>query len=38
MRLVNYNKAVFGEFYLDIIENHVLFKTDAERQSRKSED
>lgn len=30
VRLVNYNRAVFGEYYADIIENHVLFKTDAE--------
>merc|ERR1712165_588399 len=28
VRLVNYNRAVFGEFYSEIIENHVLFKTD----------
>jgi len=27
VRLVSYNRAVFGEFYEDIIENHVLFKT-----------
>jgi len=26
VRLVSYNRAVFGEFYDDIIENHVLFK------------
>jgi hypothetical protein len=26
VRLVSYNRAVFGEFYEDIIENHVLFK------------
>eukprot|EP00095_Tigriopus_kingsejongensis_P012430 maker-scaffold924_size80766-snap-gene-0.15 protein:Tk12430 transcript:maker-scaffold924_size80766-snap-gene-0.15-mRNA-1 annotation:"t-complex protein 11-like protein 1-like" len=25
VRLVNYNRAVFGEFYAEIIENHVLF-------------
>ena len=30
VRLVNYNRAVFGEFYTEIIENHVLFKTAAE--------
>lgn len=27
VRLVSYNRAVFGEFYDDIIENHVLFKS-----------
>merc|ERR1712168_957957 len=26
VRLVNYNKNVFGEFYNDIIANHVLFR------------
>jgi len=29
LKLVNYNKEVFGEFYNDIIENHCLFKVDA---------
>ena len=29
VRLVNYNRAVFGEFYTDIIENHVIFKEEA---------
>merc|ERR1711981_871892 len=27
VRLVSYNRAVFGEFYEDIIENHVFFKS-----------
>jgi len=27
VRLVSYNRAVFGDFYEDIIENHVLFKS-----------
>jgi len=31
VRLINYNRAVFGEFYLEIIENHVLFKRDNEK-------
>lgn len=26
VRLVNYNKSVFGEFYNQIIENHIFFK------------
>jgi len=26
VRLVAYNRSVFGEFYTDIIDNHVLFK------------
>ena len=26
VRLVAYNRSVFGEFYSDILENHVLFK------------
>jgi hypothetical protein len=30
VRLVSYNRAVFGEFYDDIIENHVLFKSKKE--------
>jgi hypothetical protein len=28
VRLVNYNKSVFGEFYNDIIANHCLFKVE----------
>ena len=34
VRLVNYNRAVFGEFYTELIDNHVLFKTTAEEASR----
>lgn len=30
VRLVSYNRAVFGEFYADIIENHVLFRPEAD--------
>jgi len=33
VRLVNYNRAVFGEFYSEIIENHVLFKADEGQKS-----
>jgi len=29
VRLVNYNKSVFGEFYNEIIENHCIFKVEA---------
>jgi len=29
LKLVNYNKDVFGEFYNDIIENHCLFRVEA---------
>jgi hypothetical protein len=29
VRLVNYNKSVFGEFYNDIIENHCLFNVES---------
>jgi len=29
VRLVNYNKSVFGEFYNETIENHVMFKVEA---------
>lgn len=29
VRLVNYNKNVFGEFYNEIIENHCIFKVEA---------
>lgn len=33
VRLVSYNRAVFGEFYDDIIENHVLFTLPGELRS-----
>ncbi len=29
LKLVNYNRDVFGEFYNDIIENHCLFRVEA---------
>merc|ERR1712038_1029213 len=29
LKLVNYNKDVFGEFYNEIIENHCLFKVES---------
>jgi len=29
VRLVNYNKQVFGEYYADIINNHCLFRVEA---------
>jgi len=29
VRLVNYNKQVFGDYYADIINNHCLFKAEA---------
>ena len=29
LKLVNYNRDVFGEFYNEIIENHCLFKVEA---------
>ena len=29
LKLVNYNRDVFGEFYNSIIENHCLFKVEA---------
>jgi len=29
VRLVNYNKSVFGEFYNEVIENHVLFQVES---------
>merc|ERR1712012_302206 len=29
LRLVNYNKSVFGEFYNQIIENHCIFQVEA---------
>ena len=35
VRLVSYNRAVFGEFYDDLIENHVLFTGE---KSEKKED
>ena len=37
VRLVNYNKSVFGEFYSEIIENHVLFLTKEEVEAKKRE-
>lgn len=32
VRLVAYNRSVFGDFYADIIDNHVLFTEPAERR------
>jgi hypothetical protein len=32
VRLVAYNRSVFGDFYSDIIENHVLFKEAHEKR------
>ena len=29
LKLVNYNRDVFGEFYNEIIENHCLFKVES---------
>ena len=29
LRLINYNKSVFGEFYNQIIENHCIFQVEA---------
>merc|ERR1712045_531827 len=29
LKLVNYNRDVFGEFYNEIIENHCLFKIES---------
>lgn len=39
VRLVSYNRAVFGEFYDDIIENHVLFipRENANQQEESNE-
>lgn len=39
VRLVNYNRAVFGGYYTDIIENDVLFKaaTGGEEEAKKRE-
>ena len=36
VRLVSYNRAVFGEFYDDIIENHVLFKSKEDNSKDQS--
>lgn len=36
VRLVSYNRAVFGEFYDDIIENHVLFKSKEDSSKTES--
>ena len=32
VRLVAYNRSVFGDFYCDIIENHVLFREAGEKR------
>ena len=29
LRLVNYNKSVFGDYYNEIIENHCIFHVEA---------
>ena len=31
VRLISYNRSVFGEIYTDIIENHVLFNVDDDQ-------
>jgi len=36
VRLVSYNRAVFGEFYEDIIENHVFFKSNDNGNQKES--
>ena len=38
VRLVSYNRSVFGEFYDDIIENHVLFKSGETADQAKSQE
>ena len=38
VRLVSYNRSVFGEFYDDIIENHVLFKSGEIAAQAKSQE
>lgn len=38
VRLVSYNRSVFGEFYDDIIENHVLFKSGETANQAKSQE
>ena len=38
VRLVSYNRAVFGEFYDELIENHVLFpKEKVEKKEESNE-
>lgn len=37
VRLVTYNRSVFSEIYSDLIENHVLFKTE-DKQAKKQEE
>jgi len=37
VRLISYNRSVFGEIYTDIIENHVLFKADDDDQPKQEE-
>jgi len=36
VRLVSYNRAVFGEFYDELIENHVLFPTEKVEKKEES--
>jgi len=36
VRLVSYNRAVFGEFYDELIENHVLFSTEKVEKKEES--
>jgi hypothetical protein len=36
VRLVSYNRAVFGEFYEDIIENHVFFQPNDNGNQKES--
>ncbi|XP_040575030.1 T-complex protein 11-like protein 1 [Lepeophtheirus salmonis] len=36
VQLISYNRSVFGETYVDLIENHVLFKEDEKENNSSS--
>eukprot|EP00096_Caligus_rogercresseyi_P001295 TRINITY_DN1204_c2_g3_i1.p1 TRINITY_DN1204_c2_g3~~TRINITY_DN1204_c2_g3_i1.p1 ORF type:complete len:505 (-),score=132.02 TRINITY_DN1204_c2_g3_i1:1035-2549(-) len=36
VQLISYNRSVFGDTYVDLIENHVLFREDASKDGRES--
>jgi len=34
VRLITYNRSVFGDIYTEVIENHVLFKAEDEKPAQ----
>ncbi|QQP31699.1 Uncharacterized protein FKW44_025383, partial [Caligus rogercresseyi] len=36
VQLISYNRSVFGDTYVDLIENHVLFREERPRMGGES--